>query len=126
MSKEKRIKYANKEFYRIKDIDTGKYYLARQIIWLDSLNPEDVRIMKDSTHSYIPKTWRDFVAEYKCYLTLDEVGHFYPTRKGAERMLSEFSQCSIHNRKTKAGRILNSKLNFVVVKSQMKVKDIEE
>ena len=120
MSKEKRIKFANKDFYRIKDINTGQYYLARH--WTYDKPIQDLYKNKYK-YSYEPKT------QNRCgiyYLELDEVGHFYPSRKGAERMLSEFASCSIHDRKTTAGRILNSKLNFVVVKSKMKLKDVAE
>ena len=124
MGKEKRIKYANREFYRIKDINTGQYYLARH--WTYGQPEQDLYEQKYK-YSYEPKN--KYIHNYPkgiYFLELDEIGHFYPSRKGAERMLSEFVGCSIHDRRTTAGRILNSKFNFVVVKSIMKIRDIKE
>jgi hypothetical protein len=123
MGKEKRIKFANKDFYRIKDINTGLYYLARHYVYTEG----DQQVYKNKyMYSYSPRNKNNYGMNIIYYLELDEVGHFYPSRKGAERMVSEFSSCSIHDRKTTAGRILNSKLNFVVVKSKMKLKDVAE
>jgi hypothetical protein len=123
MGKEKRIKFANKEFYRIKDLNTGLYYLARHFSY--NLEEQDrLRILYK--YSYRPKNNHIYMPEGVFFLKLDEVGHFYPSRKGAERMVSEFVGCSIHDRNTPAGRIFNSKFNFAVVKSQMKIKDIKE
>ena len=120
MSKEKNIKYANKEFYRIKDLNTGLYYLARHWSANDSLG-----VMRSKyPYSYTPPLRSYNLGMY--FLELDNIGHFYPTKRGAEKMLSEFVQCSIHKRNTQAGRILNSKFNFIVVKSVMKVKDVKE
>jgi hypothetical protein len=117
MGKEKRIKYANKEFYRIKDIETGEYYLARHASHYGN------DLINKCKYSYKPKNAGD---NFKYYLELDKIGHFYPTKHGAEKMLSEFTECSYSKRNTPAGRLLNSKLNFVVVKSQLKIKDIKE
>jgi hypothetical protein len=127
MGKEKRIAYANKEFYRIKDLNTGLYYLGR----IGSYSEDEQNILKQKyKYSYKPKQMVQYGYSYAhnqvYFLHFDEVGHFYPTYKGAERMLSEFVGCSIHDRKTPAGRIFNSKFNFIVVKSQMKIKDIKE
>jgi hypothetical protein len=123
MGKEKRIKFANKDFYRIKDINTGLYYLARHWTYNE---PEQELYKQKYKYSYKPRNKHNYALEGIYFLELDEVGHFYPSRKGAERMLSEFVGCSIHDRKTTAGRIFNSKFNFVVVKSKMKLKDVPE
>jgi hypothetical protein len=112
----------NKEFYRIKDLNTELYYSSRSYS-----HGEPSEYDKNTTlYQYVPPKSLNYPIDVIVLLKFDEIGHFYPTKKGAERIVSEFVGCSIHQRKTKAGRILNSKFNFVVVKSQMKVEDIKE
>jgi len=111
----------NREFYRIKDLNSGLYYSYRKY----SHGEPSIDYRADSLYQYTPPLSANY-PDLKVLLSFDEIGHFYPTKKGAERVLSEFTGCSIHKRKSKAGRILNSRFNFVVVKSQMTVEDIKE
>ena len=123
MDKAKRTKYASKDFYRIKNIETGKYYLARYFIRLHQIGftERQESTMKKCIYTYIVK---GIAVDKKFHLELDDVGHFYSTRLGAEKILSELTQCSYNKRNTQAGRLLNSKFNFIGVKYQMRVKDI--
>lgn len=109
--------------YRIKDLDTGKYYRKREIIGSPYYNSDSKKI---EGHTYKASETTPYGYEYETYIFLDNIGNFYTTRKGAEKIISEITKCSYHKRKTKAGRILNCKFNFIVVKSQITAVDIPD
>lgn len=106
--------------YRIKDLNTSTYYKSRQTIF--HKYPNDLK--NGWSYKYDGKSI--YGSEYTNYLYFDNAGHFYPTKKGAERIVSELTQSSKHQRTTPAGRLLNCKFNFVVVKSELKLKDVED
>ena len=107
--------------YRIKDLNTGLYYSAQKFI----ANSEANALKPKAGYTYSSK-YRTYWAEGVVYLYLNSAGRFYPTAKGAAKMISQFTASSIHDRKTKAGILLNAKFPFVVVKSELKLKDVVE
>jgi len=109
--------------YRIKDLSTGLYFNKRYTI-VGTKTPYEEEYKRVANYSYITKN--RYGVELETCLFMDIKGNFYPTKKGAERIASEFTATSTSNRKTPAGRILNSRFNFVVVKTEVKLKDITE
>lgn len=108
--------------YRIKDLNSGLYYKKR--IYARSDESQLVRdsILKEVKYRYTQKSY--WGTEYEYGLIMDKVGHHYPTKRGADKMISEFTNSNVHQRKTSAGRILNARFNFVVVKSEVKYIDV--
>lgn len=109
--------------YRIKDLDTGKYYKNRKTVGSPFYN-SDIKKVNGYTYKVVEKTTYGY--DYETYIFLDDIGNFYNTKKGAEKIISELTKCSLNNRKTTAGRLLNSKFNFVVVKSEITARDIKD
>ena len=115
MPKEK--KYA----YRIKDLQTGKYF--KKEYWdIDFVKAIYKRFKSKCQYSYSSFNDKDMDR----FLYFDAFGHIYPTKRGAESAISRFNKCSIHQRKTPAGRLLNCRFNFIVVKCEIKYKDVKD
>ena len=108
----------DKRFYRIKDLDTGKYYKRKESYYIEDNVP-----VTGYTYKYVEK---GCYQTFESFLFLDDIGNFYNTKKGAEKIISELTSSTIKNRKTPAGRLLNSRFNFVVVKSEVFIEDINK
>lgn len=107
--------------YRIKDLTTGKYYRSQD--WTsDHISWKKVK--PGYLYHYPEKNGSG--VELVKYLYFDETGNLWPTKMGAEKIISGIVKCSIHDRKTPAGFLLKSKYNLVVVKSELKLKDIKD
>lgn len=119
-------KLTRKYIFRIKDLKTGLYYSSRNYIRTSNKNElidDSHYLKKNSLYSYKQDvSW----GTYHYFLYFDEIGHFYPTRGGAEKMISEFTESKRMDRQTKAAILLNSRFPFIVVKSEIKCEDIDE
>lgn len=109
--------------YRIKNIDDGLYYSSCKCYYITGMNEVDIdKLKRTSKYWYIEtKTWE---ANYLNVLYFDNIGHYFPSEKGAERRLSEFTGSKKSDRLTTAGRLLHARFNFVVVKSEINIEDI--
>lgn len=124
--------------YRIKDEQTGLYYkeeFYEDIKFIQTRLSEAIKEKNKSNVEYYTRLLnRVNKASYildtqytnKKYLNFDEIGRFYHTKMGAEKICSGFTKCTYKDRATKAGRILKAKYNFIVVKSKVILEDIKE
>jgi len=114
MAKEKKF------VYRIKDLQTGKYF--KKEFWSYDFSRPQYKNLKDKCQYSYSTRYND---EPDRWLYFDTFGHTYPTKMGAECAVSRFNKCSVHKRKTPAGRLLNCRFNLVVVKTEIKYKDVK-
>ena len=123
-----------KEVYRIIDDNTGLYFADRHAIeterpksgsdWGHTHTSKEKEIIKKALHT----TPYGYNNSYKYYYLFDNIGRFYPTQHGAEKMISEFTSTRKYDRDTPAKRVLYGKgdINLRVVKSIITVKDVKE
>lgn len=115
-----------KEIYRIIDENTGLYFADRT--WIHdtksgSQQEHIKQIMREYQYHVKATDYNDAYYYYK----FDNIGRFYPTKHGADKMISELTKTRKSDRNTTAKRILyGSHMNFKVVKSLLTVKDVKE
>lgn len=104
--------------YRIKDLQTGLYY--EKEYWQHEIE-RDKTLLGLCQHKYQANSYSS-----QRYLRFTSKGHLFKTKLGAERKVSSFNGNTIHDRKTEVARILHRRFNFVVVKTEIKYKDVKE
>lgn len=117
------MKKEKKYVYRIKDLQTGLYF-SREFSEFDYKYRSPAISKESCQYKYpAPMPYADHLLDY---LYFDSFGHTYPTQIGAEKMISKFNGSSKNKRSTKAGMILNCRFTFVVVKTEVRYKDVME
>ena len=116
MSREK------KYLYRIKDLQTGLYF-SREFSEYDYKYRSPAISKERCQYKYSIVGYGN---DLSSHLHFDDFGHTYATRIGAEKMISKFNGSSQDKRNTKAGMILNCRFTFVVVKTEVRYKDVME
>lgn len=126
------MKGNHKLVYRIIDDNSSLYFSERHCI-----ENERAKSISDYGHKQTSKE-KTIIQKalhtvsnnnrYSWYYVFDGVGRFYPTRHGAEKMISEFTQTNKYDRDTPAKRVLygTGKINLRVTKSKIIIRDVKE
>lgn len=110
--------------YRIKDLNSGKYYAYDK--YLSSFYEVIPNQIPSPNYLYSYTSNATSSRVITRYLYFDDVGRFYTTKLGAQKIVTNLVGCSKNVRESEAGRILNSRFNLIVVKSELKLKDTKD